>query len=77
MKGLRKGIWFAHKRLLNPQLNGQDQMCQITRIAQGKIYYKAYYGLHDDGTPWYGFFDYIPEEVADRYISIRVNFKPS
>jgi hypothetical protein len=42
--------------------------CKITRIAQGVMYYRPYYGLHDDGTEWLGAPSYFPTEQWEKYM---------
>ena len=64
---LKRGVCFIHKRWLDGS-NNQPLKCQITRIARGLMYYRADYGLHDDGTPWLGAPYFIAVEDAGKVI---------
>lgn len=67
---LKKGTKFLHSRYLDVSKLPEkvQQLCVITAIRQGVIYYKPVYGTHDDGTPWLGSSTYFPKEQAGRWI---------
>lgn len=69
-QALSKGAKFYHKRILDVQkFDGKSpQLCVVTKIAQGVIYYRCDYGQHDDGTPWTGTGGYFPIEQLDRWV---------
>ena len=45
--------------------------CKITAIRQGVIYYRPYYGLHDDGTEWLGSGSYFPKADIQKYLILK------
>lgn len=44
---------------------------RITKIASGLVYYRPYYGKHDDGTDWLGSPAYFPIEQAHKWLDIE------
>ena len=61
------GDIMLHRRCLDGS-NMQPLRCKITRIAQGVLYYRPHYGLHDDGTEWLGSATYCLLADIDRYL---------
>jgi hypothetical protein len=65
---MKVGQMFPSKIWLDPQTN-QPLQIKITRIASGVVYYRPYYGLHDDGSEWLGSSAYFPLDQADRLLT--------
>jgi hypothetical protein len=68
MKTLVKGDHFIHKHWLNPATMTPME-CVVTKIAQGVIYWRPYYGKHDDGEDWLGAPAYFQIDHQSRYVS--------
>ena len=55
---VKRGEHFLHARVLDVRsmadTEKRPQEYRITRVAAGWVYYRAYYGLHDDGSEWLG-----------------------
>ena len=51
---LKQGDIFTHRHWLDPDHSNAPLRCKVTKIARGMVYYRPYYGLHDDGTEWLG-----------------------
>lgn len=51
---MKRGDLYRSTVWLNPDRSGETLIMEITRVAAGTIYYRPVYGLHDDGTRWYG-----------------------
>jgi len=69
---MKVGMIFAHKKWLDPQVNGQALRCKVTKIAKGKIYYRPFYGRHADGSEWLGSPAFFAIEAAERYMGEEV-----
>ena len=67
---MKRGDHFFHKHWLNAEKLGQNELleCVVTRVAKGVIYYRPYYGIHDDGTPWLGSPSYFAEDHTEKYV---------
>lgn len=50
---LKPGLIFEHKHWLDSSTNAPLK-CKVTRITRDRVYYRGYYGLHDDGSEWLG-----------------------
>lgn len=63
---LRHGQFLFSKVWLNPE-NNKPLLMKITKVTKSAVYYRPYYGLHDDGTEWLGAPAWIenkPEAIA-------------
>jgi len=68
---IKVGSHYTSKVWLNT--DGTPTIMQITRITKSAIYYRPYYGLHDDGTDWLGSSAWIentPQKIA-KYLTIQ------
>lgn len=65
---MKKGTMFEHAKWLNPE-DGSPLKCKVTRVAQGTVYYRPYYGKHLDGTEWFGNSTHFPVEMIGRYVA--------
>jgi hypothetical protein len=53
---IKRGMKFPHPRVLSCAALSEHvpQTYVVTRVTRDWVYYRADYGLHDDGTPWLG-----------------------
>lgn len=67
---LKRGTKFLHSRYLDVGKLPEKvpQLCVVTAIRQGAIYYRPVFGTHDDGTPWLGSPTYFPKEQTERWV---------
>ena len=56
-------IWMDHDRRPIPM--------RITKIVGKTIYYRPYYGKHDDGSDWLGSVAYFPLEQASKWLNME------
>lgn len=62
-----KGTIFTHQRFLDPSTNTALQ-CKITVVRSGRVYFRPFYGTHEDGSDWLGTPYYLSlEEWEKRY----------
>jgi hypothetical protein len=59
---MKTGTIFTHKHYLTPDYSGEHLKCKVTKVSQGVVYYRPFYGMHDDGSEWLGSPCYIPKE---------------
>ncbi len=71
MRRIHVNKYYKSKVWLNPS-DGQPAVMRVTRIAQGVIYYRPYYGKHDDGSLWLGAAAYFPLSRVDHYLGEEV-----
>jgi len=70
MISLRKDDLFEHRYWLDARHmpDKRPLLCIVTRVAQGTVYYRPFYGRHDDGTSWLGSSTHFPIKDTARYV---------
>ena len=48
-----KGTIFQHQRFLDPNTN-EPLQCKVTAVRGGNVYFRPFYGQHEDGSDWLG-----------------------
>jgi hypothetical protein len=68
---MKRGTRFLHARILDASKMPEKvpQVCVVTRVARGTVYYRPDYGLLDDGSPWLGSPGSFPVGNTDRWVS--------
>ena len=56
-----RGTIFAHKHFLDPNTR-QPLRCKVTAVRAGLVYYRPFYGTHEDGSDWLGSSWHVPLE---------------
>ena len=61
----KRGDVFKHAHFFSPDSmpNKIPLLCKVTKIAGGSIYFRPFYGLHDDGSEWLGSSSYLSVEM--------------
>lgn len=72
MEGMpKRGDIFEHASFLSSAHLPErvPLKCKVTKVAQGVVYYRPFYGVHEDGSEWLGAPSYTP---LDRFPEIKL-----
>jgi hypothetical protein len=69
-QAMEKGDLFQHAHWLDSSKMPEHVplTCKVTKVERGMIYYRPYYGKHDDGSEWLGSPAYFPIEQIGHYV---------
>ena len=72
---MKRGEYYKSQVWLDPHHyydTAVPLIVKITRVTTGTLYYRPYYGRHDDGTEWLGSPLCCDKHLAHRYIGKQV-----
>lgn len=64
----KHGLHFTHKRFLEGDYSGKPLECKITKVTRSTVYFRPYYGIHEDGSEWLGNPWYVTLEKFDSIV---------
>ena len=68
----KAGDFFEHTKWLS-YLDNKPLKCKITKVLKDYIYYRPYYGLHEDGSEWLGSCSYFSKVDRHKYMKVISN----